>query len=71
MEQQYKGRRFEDLLRETRRVWDLIPGDALEQFAAAIQNSDKYTQREKEIAAKILLDSNPREKEGHEDEVQG
>lgn len=56
MEQQYKGRRFEDLLR---------------QFAAAIQNSDKYTQREKEIAAKILLDSNPREKEGHEDEVQG
>ena len=47
------------------------PGDALEQFAAAIQNSDKYTQREKEIAAKILLDSNPREKEGHEDEVQG
>lgn len=71
MEQQYKGRRFEDLLRETRRVWDLIPGDALEQFAAAIQNSDKYTQREKEIAAKILLDSNPKEEEGHEDEIQG
>lgn len=52
---QDKGEQFENLLRETRRIWDEIPGEALEEFYEAINNSDKYTEQEKELAKQILL----------------
>ncbi|MDD2627791.1 MAG: hypothetical protein PHD20_02775 [Clostridia bacterium] len=52
---QDKGKEFGNLLRETRRVWGKIPGEALEEFYQAINNSDKYTDQEKEMAKEILL----------------
>lgn len=52
---QDKGEQFENLLRETKNVWSKIPGEALEDFYQAINNSDKYTEQEKELAKQILL----------------
>jgi len=52
---QYKGKQFENLLGETKRVWGKIPGEALEEFYQVINNSDKYTDQEKELAKQILL----------------
>jgi hypothetical protein len=46
---------YKNLLIETRKIWDKIPGYSLEKFYRAINNSDKYTQAEKELAKEILL----------------
>lgn len=52
---QYKGQKYIDLLKQTKQTWSKIPGNALEDFYQAINNSDKYTIAEKIIAKKILL----------------
>lgn len=54
-EQQFKGEKFKNLLLQTRKTWDKIPGYSLEDFYNAINNSDKYTQAEKKLAKEILL----------------
>ncbi len=52
--EEYK-KEYKNLLIETRKIWDKIPGYSLEKFYRAINNSDKYTQAEKELAKEILL----------------